>query len=360
MGATNITSYKCPCCGAELKFSSSSQKMTCEYCGTEMDVAAVEQFNQTAAEVREDSCGWNDYSETEMSADENSCAYVCKSCGAEIVGDKTLGASECPYCGSPVVMNDKFDGMLRPDYIIPFRVDKEKAKEEFRNFCKGKKLLPGDFISSHRIESIQGIYVPYWLFDCDTEASIRFRATKVKTWTEGNYEVTKTDNYLVIRDGQIGFDHVPVDGSTKMDHAYTEAVEPFITSEAVPFGTAYLSGYLADRYDRSAEESKPRANERIKNSVESEFENTVEGYTTVTTESSTVNFKDGKISYSLMPMWIMTAKYGDKQYTFAMNGQTGRFVGKLPFSMGKAVGWFIGIAAVSSVVLTLILSALGM
>ncbi|MGN0667211.1 MAG: hypothetical protein ACI4KF_11890 [Huintestinicola sp.] len=357
--SNDITSYKCPCCGAELKFSAASQKMTCEYCGTELDVKAVEEFSRAASETPVNSCEWNNYTETEMQTDANACAYTCDSCGAEIVGDKTLAASSCPYCGSPVVMNDKFAGMLKPDYIIPFKVDKEKATEEFKRLCSGKKLLPSDFLSKAGIESIQGVYVPYWLFDCDTSADIRYRGEKISTWSDGDYDVTETSHYLVIRCGNIGFDHVPVDGSTKMDHNYTEAIEPFNTKSAESFSSVYLSGYLADRYDRSAEECKPRANERIKQTVEDEFRKTAPNYTILKPEQTSISFKDGRISYSLMPMWLMTTVYNGEKYSFAMNGETGKFVGKLPVSKGKMFGWFLGITAVSAAVITLLLTILG-
>ena len=202
----STTAFKCPCCGAELTFSSQSQKMTCEYCGTELDVEAVNALS--SAEPSSTDMEWSDHSDTTVDMDGDICTYTCSSCGAEVTGDKSLGATYCPYCGNPFVMNDKFDGMLRPDYVIPFKVSKEQAVEKFKSFCKGRPLLPSDFINGNRIEKVEGMYVPYWLFDCDVDADYRFRGEKVTSWTEGDYDVTKTDHFLLIRGGKVGFEHV--------------------------------------------------------------------------------------------------------------------------------------------------------
>ena len=50
-----------------------------------------------------------------------------------------------------------------------------------------------------------------------------------------------------------------------------ESLEPFYFKDAVDFQTAYLSGYLADKYDVAEEECVDRANLRIKQSTEQEF-----------------------------------------------------------------------------------------
>ncbi len=352
----SLKKFACPCCGAELTFSAEAQKMSCEYCGTELDVEAVEALSSN--EKADDSMNWDSYDSENLTPEDGSCAYVCNSCGASIVGDKTLAASECPYCGSPVIMSDKVEGMMKPDFIIPFKVNKEKAAEQFKKFCSKRPLLPTGFMNDHKIESVEGLYVPYWLFDCDCDADLRFRAERVTHWTEDSYDVTKTDHFLLLRKGSMGFDHVPVDGISKVDNEITEAVEPFATKEAVDFNSAYLSGYLADRFDEDAESCKPRANQRIKQSVINAMERTALGYASVRYEDGNVIFNDGKIHYALMPMWIMTAKYKDKKYTFAMNGQTGRFVGELPVSMGKFWGMLLGITAGLTALFTLIGMAL--
>jgi len=141
---------------------------------------------------------------------------------------------------------------------------------------------------------------------------------------------------------------VPVDGSEKMDNAMMESIEPYDLSQAVDFQTAYLAGYLADKYDGSAEESMQRANERIKRSTQDAFADTVNGYATVTPVSSAVQLKNSKVKYALYPVWMLSTNYRGKNYIFAMNGQTGKFVGDLPMDKTAFFKWWIGIAAAVS------------
>jgi DNA-directed RNA polymerase subunit RPC12/RpoP len=278
-------------------------------------------------------------------------SYICKSCGGEIVCDRTTAATACPYCDNPVVMQEHFAGMLRPDCVIPFKLDKKAAKEAYQNHLKGKVLLPGAFKDKNHIDEIKGVYVPFWLFDAEAEAKVRYRATRVRTWSDSNYEYTETRYYRVLREGNLGFEHVPVDGSTKMADDLMESIEPFDFSEAVDFQTAYLSGFLADRYDVDAEQSIERANERIKKSTESAFADTVHGYSSVIPESSSVRLSEGKSKYALYPVWLLNTTYQNEKYTFAMNGQTGKFVGNLPVDKKKY--WFFfgaGTAVISALV----------
>ena len=135
----------------------------------------------------------------------------------------------------------------------------------------GKKLLPKVFKDENHIDEIRGVYVPFWLFDADADAHIRYKATRVRAWSDSDYNYTETSFFSVVRGGSIGFQRVPVDGSSKMPDVLMESIEPFYFEDAVDFHTAYLAGYLADKYDVDAEASVERANERIKNSTADAF-----------------------------------------------------------------------------------------
>jgi len=159
--------------------------------------------------------------------------------------------------------------------------------------------------------------------------------------------------------GRKDFEHVPVDGTTKLEGNITEAVEPYAMEDADSFKAAYLSGFLADRYDVSAEDCRERANQRIRVSTENAFRATASEYSSVTVDSANIKVKDGRTGYALMPMWLLTAKYEDKKYTFAMNGQTGRFVGELPISGKRTAAMFAAVAAVSAAILIPVLRLMG-
>lgn len=337
-----ILDYKCPCCGGALAFDSGVQKLKCPYCDTEFDTDTIEKFGDDLKRERPDTFSWDSKAGGEWQSGEEGelRSFICNSCGGEIVCDENTAATSCPFCGNPVVMSDRLSGTLKPDYVIPFKLDKKAAKDAFLKHISKKRLLPKVFKSQNHIDEIRGVYVPFWLFDTDVDAAVRYHATTTKTWSDSKYDYTETSHYSLFREGSIGFDNVPVDGSSKMADDLMESIEPFDFSEAVDFKTAYLAGYLADKYDVTANESIDRANERIKNSTEAAFARTVDGYDTVNTEASSINAHNGRAKYALYPVWMLTTTWNEQKYTFAMNGQTGKFVGDLPVDRGAYWKWW--------------------
>jgi len=353
----SVLEYKCPCCGAPLAFSSEQQTMHCTSCVNDFSIETVQQYAEASKESAQgDHFGWESYGEQNggWQEEEQMRVFICPSCGGEIIADATTAATRCPYCDNNAILEERLKGSFRPDLIIPFKVQKEEAQKQLKLFCKGKKLLPKEFASKNRVESLTGMYVPFWLFDCDSKANMQFHAKNTRTWRSGNYQYTRTDHYLLVRNGEVGFEKVPVDGSKKMLDAYMEAIEPYDYSEAIDFHTAYLSGYLADKYDVDAETSKIRANERIKSSTQSIFSATALGYHTVVPTHTGIRFENGKIRYALLPVWMLNTVYEGKTYTFAMNGQTGKFVGELPVSRKRYWTWFGGISGVLGLIFALI------
>lgn len=330
----SLQEYKCPCCGGALEFDSALQKMKCPFCDSVYTVEELEaqQQQQAPAAPEQDDIRWDVNAGTawESGEAESLRSYVCRSCGGEIIGDATTAATTCPFCGNRVVMNEQFTGTLRPDRIIPFKKSKEDAKEAYKRHIRNKRLLPKAFKDENHIDEIKGIYVPFWLFDAVADGSVSFEATRTRTWSDTSYNYTETSVYRVRRDGRAAFAAIPVDGSAKMPDELMESIEPYNTAEAVDFKTAYLAGYMADRYDVDAAQSVSRANERVKKSVEELFQTTVGGYDTVRAEGSAVRVQNGTAKYALYPVWLLNTTWEGKQYTFAMNGQTGKIVGDLP------------------------------
>ena len=342
-----INSYKCPCCGAPLVFS--GNELRCDSCDNTFPVETMQQMSEGMAEAGgESKYDWENYQPRsyEDTSEINLANYNCPSCGAQITGDDTLGSTVCPYCGQSTIVKGQFEGTLRPDYIIPFKVDKKTAMTAFEADFKNAPFLPDEFKSKKKIEEMAGVYVPFWMFDCDCDAYITYNAERVTRWSDSNYNYTKTDYFKLFRAGSVGFANIPVDGSKKADDAYMEAVEPYNYEDAVDFNGAYLSGYLADKYDVSAEESIERANERVKNSTIAAFNDTTGMFQMVTPDESRVSFSNGKIRYSLLPVWMLNIKYLDKMYQFAINGQTGKVVGNYPVDEGKKKKFFWKIAGI--------------
>ncbi len=338
----------CPACKAELNCEGISGEATCPGCGAEFQMEDLRAYAAQVAEKQEDNMNWDTLAGGTWQEGETDGlrVYSCKQCGGEIVADETTGATHCPYCGNPVVLTGHFAGLLKPDLVIPFKVDKQAAIDTLQNHYKGKRLLPKVFKDQNHIEEVKGLYVPVWLFDTDADARVEYEATKVHTWSDSDYEYTETRHYAVIRGGGIGFENVPVDGSKKMDDTLMESIEPFDISDAVPFKTAYLPGYMADKYDVGAEESIDRANERIKKSTEDAFRSTVMGYTTVTAVDSNIRLQNGKARYALYPVWVLNTDWNGQKFTFAINGQTGKIAGDLPMDKGAFWKYLIGVTGV--------------
>ncbi len=139
-----LQEYKCPCCGGAIAFDSESQKMKCPYCDTEFELEALKGYDAELQGDQADDMKWETSVGTEWQEGESEGlrTYICKSCGGEIVGDENMAATSCPFCGNPVVMMGQFAGALRPDVVIPFKLDKKAAKEGLMKHLTGKRLLP--------------------------------------------------------------------------------------------------------------------------------------------------------------------------------------------------------------------------
>ena len=338
----NVQEYKCPNCSGALPFDSVSGKMKCPYCEAEFDAEALNVWKISQEKTGEEKTEWENYSKKSGSGDWqlNELDMLdfneCPSCGATVVGDKNTIATCCPYCGNTNIVKARASGILKPDYVIPFKKDKAAAMQALELFQKRKPLLPSAFNTENRIEKIQAVYVPFWLYDCDVKGRITYRATRVTGWASGDYNYTKTDIYLCTREGELSFEKVPADGSERMDDILMDSIEPFDYNTMTDFNTAYLSGYLAEKYDVDAEQNKERVNTRIRNSVEQIFRQDVTGYATVHKTASGINLEHGTIRYALFPVWLVSTVYKGKNYTFAMNGQSGKLSGTLPVSAKRA------------------------
>ena len=347
----SLQQFKCPSCGGAIEFDSNIQKMRCPYCDTEFDMASIREMEEELASEGSDELNWNLETGNEWQDEEgrNMVVYVCQSCGGEIAADRTTAASSCPFCDNQVVMTGNLSGELRPDYVIPFKLDKAAAKEGLYNHFKGKRLLPKVFKDENHIDEVKGVYVPFWLFDADVNGRIHYRGTRVRKWSTRDFDFIETSHFDILRGGSMAFDMVPVDGSTKMPEELMESIEPYNYRDNQKFSSAFLAGFVANKYDISAKESESRANQRIRATTEQAFRNTVQGYATVTQTSSNIKLSNGQVKYALLPVWRLNTTWRGKQYVFAMNGQTGKFVGDLPLDKGALAGYFALFTGVISI-----------
>ena len=339
----SLQEFKCPHCGGPVAFDPGVQELACPFCESVINIAAFENIDDGDPQEQEN-LEWGYSGEQWREGEqEGLLVYSCRSCGGEIVGDETLGASTCPFCGNPVVMTAQFSGTLRPELVIPFKLGKEEALKALQKHYLGKKLLPKVFKDANHLDEVKGVYVPFWLFDAKADAHIEYNATKLRSWSDSRYDYVETSAYRIIRGGNIGFADVPVDGSKAINDEMMESIEPFNVKEGVDFQTAYLAGYFANKYDVDSDESMTRANERIRSSTASAFASTVTGYTTVNTSRTNIKLDESKVRYALLPVWLLSTSWNGQNFLFAMNGQTGKFAGDLPVDKKAARNWFWGI-----------------
>lgn len=382
---TQVTNYQCPACTGPLHYSAKSGKLECDYCGSSFDVAEVEALyarkeaeaaaakqaadakaeaaqaaKAEAAEAAAASGGWDtsDISRDWGAEADGLRVYSCPSCGAELICDQSTAATACPYCGNPAIVPGQFSGALRPDSILPFRLSKDDAVQALRAHYKGKPFLPRSFTSANHIEQIQGVYVPFWLFDGGAEGAASYRASNTNVFVSGDYEITETRHYHVVRAGALAFEKIPVDASSKMPDDHMDSIEPFDYAQLRPFSTAYLPGYLADKYDVTIDDSRDRADTRCRETLAQALRDTVTGYGACVTEREDIALRRGKVHYALLPVWMLSTKWRGQDFLFAMNGQTGKLVGDLPTDRGRFWGMFAAIAAPLTVALTAILQFL--
>lgn len=344
---SRVLEYKCPCCNAGLVFGDATQKLKCEYCDNTFDIDTVRAFNESQNQQTTEEIVWEDTPKQEWSEEEQETmqAFLCPSCGGEILSDETTAATFCPYCDNPTIMPARLTGGLKPDSVIPFKTGKDDAKAAFLKLCKGKPLLPKEFTEEQRLEKITGIYVPFWLYDCDADFDGSYQATQVRHWSDSKYNYTKTDHFLLKRGAEAAFAGIPMDGSSKMDDTFMESIEPYDYSQLENFNMAYLTGYLADKYDVPSENGEERIRQRVDSAIDDELQRSFKGYATIVPTSRRLRVNHSKARYVLLPVWMLNTQYKGKIYTFAMNGQTGKMTGAFPICPKRTAMWFAGICA---------------
>jgi len=301
-----------------------------------------------------DSCGHQDNIEefsdddiTETFSEEEAKEYHCENCGGVVITDADTTATSCSFCGAGVVLSDRLSGNLMPAKVIPFTIDQAEARRAFQKWCKNGRLTPKGFLTANRIKEITGMYVPFWMYDLNSKAKVDATATRVRTYSRGEYIYTETKHYDVYRDINLEHVKVPVDASEKMHDDIMDKLEPYDYTNLKDFKTPYLAGYIAEKYNYDDEELLPRVKRKIQTYIDSYISSTIKGYHSVRYRNKQVDTSKRHSAYVLFPIWMVYYDFDQKEHTFAMNGQTGKVVGKPPISYGKVATWFGGIAGVS-------------
>ncbi len=342
--------YKCPNCGGELQFKPDKQAFGCDFClstFTEDEIKEVCEKAENSIPDPNEQKQQDDFAAHTM-------LYHCGSCGAEIITDDNQTATFCYYCHEPVILAGRISGDFKPNKVIGFRLTREDALSAFKKWCKKRIFLPKSFNTDEQLEKMTGLYVPFWVADCDVKADYSGIGKKVRSWVSGNYRYTETREYKIIRRADILASGIPADGESKIDDLLMESIEPFDYTQAKDFSMLYLSGFLADKYDVDKAGVFSRIKNRASQAAKITINNSIGGYTSVVPQSENYRVMDTKWQYMLLPVWFMTYKHNGEIYSFAINGQTGKLAGTPPLDKLKLGLFSLGIGIIAAVIIGLI------
>ena len=359
---SDIKEQKCGLCGGPMRFDPAKGKLVCDYCGNEIEITEAtgekdENGEKDEKAKRVEGFDFTALNDQAMQADaETLPVYNCVSCGAEVIAPREQMALTCPYCGNNIVLTDKTSGGLRPDGVIPFTIVPDSLPAAVRRFYKNKKLLPKGFFSNSTMGKVTGVYVPFWLFGGKLSGLLNYSGETSSSSRSGDYIITSVNHYRLVRDVELSFADVPVDASGKIDDSLMDSLEPFRSSEAKPFDMRYLAGFTADRFDEPKNKISKRAESRMNTSAgNAALARAGAGY-------ESVSYSGGKLTasinakYLLFPVYMFDILHNYEHYHFAVNGQTGKVVGKLPLDKTasrmyffKWTGIFTGIMLLFSI-----------
>ena len=249
--------------------------------------------------------------------------YRCANCGATSVLSRTTLATTCPFCASPVVLDEKAMGLVRPDSLVPFELSVKDAVSQLSVWKKRKIFAPNKFRKHTKEKSIKGVFVPVWTFDADTVSHYSGTLGKHRTRTVRRngktYTETYTDWFHVSGDINVAFDDVMIAGSNNVESKYFSEVKRIDKSKYVVYGDEYLAGYIADNYTveptQAYASAKNIMDKAIRDRIVSRYNADVVGTLNVKTIETSKSFK-----YMLFPVYVAATKFNGKVYNQYVSG----------------------------------------
>lgn len=349
-----MQNYECKTCGAVLYWNTKSNSLKCEYCDSEFDISEFEDNSKKA--TQEAPKVDLTYTTTGEDIAEDMTVLKCDNCGAEVVTSKTTMATECAYCGQALSVSHNTAGDFRPEKIIPFKIDKKQAKETYFKYAKSSFLTPKEFQDINIIDKMQGIYVPYNLHSLDTFVDSELTCRNITSERVGNDKVTTTKTYEVKVKAEGRFDSIPINASKQMDVVTMEAIEPYDFNNIKEFNPAYMAGYFAEQPDKNHDDTTVKARQRAKDAMKEKILETADSFEDFETKTFIRyddEFENEMHEYAMMPVWLCNVTYKNQKYTFLINGESGKIIGKLPLNKAKLAGVIGGVFAIAQIALTL-------
>ena len=339
----DVKTYECNSCGGPIQFNPELQNLKCDYCGhtTDFDPGEVE-IKTYSLEDGIEQCDTDWRQETRV--------VHCDSCGADTVLEGAQKAQLCPFCDSSHVTNISNDPGIKPELVIPFKLNDQEAKGYFQRWIKKKFFAQGNAKKSKRIDNLRGVYVPYWLFDVDTSTAYR--------GSRGIKHYHEEETTIQWRDVSGVYDHnfrdFPICGSTQVENLNLSEDRLIFDYQGLKaYDPGYLAGFVAERYERDFESSWQRAKKKMDSLISMGVRKQIGGDEQRIYEMNT-GYSNPRYKHVLCPIWISVFKYKGKEYPFIVNGQTGETEGKYPLSIPKVAAVIAAGAAALGILYSLI------
>jgi len=345
--------FTCTNCGADLKYKPGTEHLNCEYCGTTNEIPKFD------VEIEE--LDFHEYLQKKSDKETHitSKFVKCLNCGASSTLEPNITSAQCPYCTTPLVLDAVQDErVIQPKSLLPFRLDKNAAKEEFNKWVKKLWFAPNKLKKATlNFDHFKGIYIPYWTFDTDTSSKYigqrgdHYYVSESYTTTENGKSVTKTRQVQKTRwsyrAGNVSkmFDDILTVATKSLPEKYIYKLEPWDLENLVPFDKSYLSGFITERYqielDEGFEIAKKIAEEEIRELVRRDIGGDEQRITTLNTKYNNISFK-----HLLLPVFVSAYNYKNKLYQFLVNGRTGEVQGQRPYSWVKITMAVVTVVAI--------------
>ena len=350
--------FPCEGCGADLEFHIGQQQLKCPFCGFEkrlefdQDASVDEQdFHAMLARMRElhDRGRHDETGQKELR---------CDACSGTIVFQGSLTSTECPYCASPVQLENVHDAEHRVpvDGVLPFLVERKEAQENLKAWVQSRWFAPGEFKERGVTGKFNGVYTPFWTFDSMTFTRYSGQRGENYWVEEGTGEnkrrVMKTRWYPAFGSFQRFFDDLLVLASEGLPRRLMNKLEPWPLEQCVPFNQEILAGYFARTYEIELDDGFVEARERMESAIDSQVRGEIGGdqqrVHSIDTNFSAITFK-----HLLLPVWLLAYRYHEKTYQIMVNAGTGEVQGERPWSIMKILFAVLCGAAVIGVLVLL-------
>lgn len=261
-----------------------------------------------------------------------------------MVYDPQRVGQNCEFCGSPALVSyEEIKAPIRPHGILPFKVDRNRVRDDIRGWWRGKWLAPGRLAKTALVDTVHSLYIPYWTFDArvhcpwDAEAG-HYYYVPVEARDSQGRSVVRQERRVRWEAASGVVDHVfddeAVPGTQGVPGDLLREVEPFPTGESVAYDTAFLSGHVVEHYKVVLNEAASLSQQQMHEALEQLCAAQVPGDTHRNLQIHPV-FSARTFKHLLVPIWLLTYNYGAKAYQVLVNGYTGRIAGRYPYSVWK-------------------------